>query len=1063
MLPFTVKMLENWAGTRVFREGRALFNSARVCEVDYNHPNVEGAISRGDRAIQCRFTVLKDGTVDNNCPCRDSTERGIICAHVIALALALIERQNDPERLRRAEEEKRRAERMAAYDEAEYLTRVTRDFKGAEPARLRLELADRWHDHAAKGQTRIHCAVQLTEGPIPVDEVARDRPLLFDPPDEALLFVLEDIAGGPIPAELTVKRSDFINILKLLKGRKLYVEAQREPITVNAADMRSVLQMNLDTQTGELILMVHTELPFMNPDGMPLYVIEGKSGWVYDAGHFWPLENLLPPPLHGIYEKPVCVERPSVPRFLQKEMPLIEQYMPVITDVSADLLTVDPGSPSFFVEVRGSPASLAATLYAEYETVRLVAGKADPAGHFAQPDSDDVLRYTVRNPYAEEAALDFLQKFGFEGKQGDKLSSIVGCREVLNFLGTALPRIRRVGWRVELVGKVAPLMEAARFVVPVVHIEEEDEQTFTVYFTYEGPDGQHVPDKQIQRAIMREEAYLHDGEAPLLLDIGAVEAARAVFRDCATLEADRPGAFRMQNIYAAYVAESLAALDGIDVEAPPSWQEKARRQNRKAPDEEFAIPTDLAGVLRPYQAQGVRWLRFLEENLFCGILADEMGLGKTLQAITWLSAERALPSARGRPSLVVCPTSLVENWNEEIERFAPHLRALVMSGPDRHAFWDLVPEHDVVITSYALLRRDIDHYRREELSAAVLDEAQHIKNRATQNAQAAKRLRAAHRLVLTGTPMENSVADLWSIMDFLMPGYLGGHEAFHRNYELPVAQGGFDGEEAKAKLRRKLNPFLLRRLKTDVAKDLPPKIERIAHCTLTRAQQKVYEDYLEESRREISELVAEQGFNASRMHILKTLLRLRQICCHLELLKRDDIRTEYPSGKLDLFLELLDEALDAEHRVLVFSQFTSLLAILRRELEAQNLRYCYLDGSTKNRMEVVREFNTNRSIPVFLMSLKAGGTGLNLTGADMVIHFDPWWNPAVENQATDRAHRIGQKRTVYSVKLITKNTVEERVLRMQRQKKALIDATVTATDHGAGPLSWEDVCDILAM
>jgi SNF2 family DNA or RNA helicase len=412
---------------------------------------------------------------------------------------------------------------------------------------------------------------------------------------------------------------------------------------------------------------------------------------------------------------------------------------------------------------------------------------------------------------------------------------------------------------------------------------------------------------------------------------------------------------------------------------------------------------------------------------------------------------------------VVCPTSLVENWNEEIERFAPHLRALVMSGPDRHAFWDLVPEHDVVITSYALLRRDIDHYRREELSAAVLDEAQHIKNRATQNAQAAKRLRAAHRLVLTGTPMENSVADLWSIMDFLMPGYLGGHEAFHRNYELPVAQGGFDGEEAKAKLRRKLNPFLLRRLKTDVAKDLPPKIERIAHCTLTRAQQKVYEDYLEESRREISELVAEQGFNASRMHILKTLLRLRQICCHLELLKRDDIRTEYPSGKLDLFLELLDEALDAEHRVLVFSQFTSLLAILRRELEAQNLRYCYLDGSTKNRMEVVREFNTNRSIPVFLMSLKAGGTGLNLTGADMVIHFDPWWNPAVENQATDRAHRIGQKRTVYSVKLITKNTVEERVLRMQRQKKALIDATVTATDHGAGPLSWEDVCDILAM
>jgi SNF2 family DNA or RNA helicase len=316
--------------------------------------------------------------------------------------------------------------------------------------------------------------------------------------------------------------------------------------------------------------------------------------------------------------------------------------------------------------------------------------------------------------------------------------------------------------------------------------------------------------------------------------------------------------------------------------------------------------------------------------------------------------------------------------------------------------------------------------------------------------------------VLTGTPLENSVSDLWSIMDFVMPGYLSTHEKFRDRYELPITRGGDDAAPLHAKLRRKLHPFLLRRLRTEVARDLPPKIERLSSCQLTPDQQVVYNEVLNVSRRRLTEMVAKHGFNKCRMEVLSTLMRLRQICCHLDLLKLPDLQPKFPSAKMDLFFELLDEALDGGHRVLVFSQFVTMLQILRRNLEQRKLAYCYLDGATKERMEVVHKFNTDRAVPVFLISLKAGGTGLNLTGADMVIHYDPWWNPAVEDQATDRAYRIGQKRTVYSIKLIAKGTVEEKVLALQQKKKHIINATLQTDEKMMQALTWDDIQELMA-
>ena len=381
----------------------------------------------------------------------------------------------------------------------------------------------------------------------------------------------------------------------------------------------------------------------------------------------------------------------------------------------------------------------------------------------------------------------------------------------------------------------------------------------------------------------------------------------------------------------------------------------------------------------------------------------------------------------------------------------------------------------MLITTYNMLKRDIKEYAGRTFRYAFLDEAQHIKNRQTRNAKAAKQLTSVQKLVLTGTPVENSVADVWSIFDFLLPGYLGPYDAFRATTQEVIEAGGPEGRAEQEKLHRKLHPFILRRLKKTVAKDLPDKIVKVAYCPMTEEQQRWYNQLLADARGRIGDMVKAKGFAKSRMEILALLMRLRQVASHLELLKeyrekqgarRTGASTtdggSALSGKLEVFLELLDEAIDGGHRVLVFSQFVSMLTILRRELAARGIRYCYLDGETKDRLGACRTFNTDASIPLFLISLHAGGTGLNLTGADMVVHFDPWWNPAVEAQATDRAHRIGQKKTVYVVKLIAQDSVEERVLALQQKKQLVIDATVGTTDEAAvQKLTYDDIRSIL--
>ena len=472
---------------------------------------------------------------------------------------------------------------------------------------------------------------------------------------------------------------------------------------------------------------------------------------------------------------------------------------------------------------------------------------------------------------------------------------------------------------------------------------------------------------------------------------------------------------------------------------------------------DFIVPDDIQAVLRPYQVTGYKWLRTLAGHELGGILADDMGLGKTLQSIVYIASIKLeqKENADSKPHfLVVCPTSLTYNWLDEIENFAPFISAAVVSGTpqERQEVIENYKDVDVLITSYPLIRRDIGAYEEVKFHTVFIDEAQFIKNDSSLNAKSVKRLISHHRFALTGTPIENSLSELWSIFDFIMPGYLLSHLKFVEYYEKPILK---DDREALEDLHQHISPFILRRMKKDVLTELPDKYESKMLTDLSEEQKKVYMSYLANIRNDIQTDLSEGGLDKSRMRILAALTRLRQICCHPSTFLDN---YQGGSGKLDLLMELIPEAIANDHRILVFSQFTSMLRIIEEELKDMNISYFYLEGSTPTevRNDIVKRFNNGEG-KVFLISLKAGGTGLNLIGADTVIHYDPWWNPAVEEQATDRVYRIGQLNKVHVLKLITKGTIEEKIFKLQRKKKELSDSIISSKEVFINTLSREEL------
>lgn len=501
------------------------------------------------------------------------------------------------------------------------------------------------------------------------------------------------------------------------------------------------------------------------------------------------------------------------------------------------------------------------------------------------------------------------------------------------------------------------------------------------------------------------------------------------------------------------------AFDGLPVEFSMSKKllEIRSQMLGETKLEPSPIPKDVKASLRPYQTEGIYWLERLRMMYLNGILADDMGLGKTLQAIAAITQHHN--KHKGSHSLIVCPTSLLYNWKEELHKFNPKLTTMVIDGipTARKKLLGKIGEVDIAITSYTLLQKDVETYAQMNFAYAILDEAQHIKNRGTRNAKSVKMVQAAHRLILTGTPVENSLEELWSLMDFLMPGFLSTYDRFVEKY---IRTAGSLHAENIEYLRRKVSPFILRRMKSDVLKDLPPVSEIVYHCQLSDVQQDLYRSYAASARDELVKLVERDGFDKVQIHVLATLTRLKQICCHPAIFAKEKADVG-DSSKYEMLLELLQSLIESGHKTVIFSQYTRMLQIMREDFDQRAIPFSYLDGSSKNRLDIVKEFNENPKIPVFLVSLKAGGTGLNLTGADTVIHYDMWWNPAVENQATDRVHRLGQQNSVSSYKLITLGTIEEKIVEMQKRKKGLVKKVVSCDDEAIAKLTWEDVLELL--
>ncbi|MDD2721602.1 MAG: DEAD/DEAH box helicase [Gallionella sp.] len=504
--------------------------------------------------------------------------------------------------------------------------------------------------------------------------------------------------------------------------------------------------------------------------------------------------------------------------------------------------------------------------------------------------------------------------------------------------------------------------------------------------------------------------------------------------------------------------DALAGMERWQFKGADALTGLAERLRNTAGIQPVQPPEGFALQLRHYQLEGLAWLQFLREQQLAGILADDMGLGKTAQTLAHLLLEKQ-SGRMDRPSLVVLPTSLIFNWKHEARRFAPQLKLLSLHGKERAEHFPLIAEHDVVLTTYPLLWRDAEALLEHDYHLLILDEAQTVKNVSSQAAQVVRKLNARHRLCLTGTPLENHLGELWAQFDFLLPGMLGDLKGFTRTWRTPIEKNG--NLSRRTLLASRVKPFIMRRRKEDVATELPPKTQIVRTVELEGGQRDLYETVRIAMDQRVREEIADKGFARSHIIILDALLKLRQVCCDPRLLKLTAAQKVKERAKLDLLMEMLPELVGEDRRILVFSQFTSMLELIEEELRREKLSYVKLTGETQNREEAVRRFQDGE-VPIFLISLKAGGVGLNLTTADTVIHYDPWWNPAVENQATDRAHRLGQTRNVFVYKLVVAGSIEEKIIALQEKKADLAAGILSEDSAGLSKFGEDDIAALLA-
>lgn len=1023
----SMEMTEQWigkaAGGRVLKDARALVRLGKVLEVTRKEVGdtlvFQGSVGAGNRPMRVVVKVLGPTEVKNLCGCAMSRSTGAMCEHAAAVMLAGI--QGGGKEVAR---ELKPVEGGGAGPQQE----------DREVVPLEVRLAPGFpHEGARAVHLRRAHDAGLTEA------------------DVVLAAWLRQHIGQADAAMLSLPEEKLAGFYRAASGHPR-VSRGDEPVVLATGHLRPPLEM----EVGDGLVWVRLAgEPVAGGSGL-IALGKGLAAWDEAAGRL--VIAAASSPAQG----ECCLfatEDLLGGDWLELETRTLIQQLTGLSDayqLPEDLggLDVREGTPQIELEIAGTTRTLQARLVAVYAaTARVPLGisESKTADDFPVPssDPDHLNRWLVRNPDLEQSAIAYLMEAGFQILDASGSLFLRGEDEVIDFLTTCLPPLR-AQWVVKTDEKLVRIESNLGRITPEIQIQGGGNDWLACDVSWQC--GGEVLDRDVVRRLLQSGSrtmQLPRGGKAVISHFDA-EVMEGFLLDTDPRQED--GRFYFPARQEAYV-QRLRGYYGQECEA----------KETPVP----ALPDDLGRTLRAYQSEGVDWLYRRAVSEGAALLADDMGLGKTLQALAFIKLWKTHgPEAARSPALVVCPATLLGNWRDEAAKFVPDLTVLVMHGPRRKDYYEVMAAADIIVTSFALLDRDSAHYQKINLGALVLDEASAIRNPDTLAAKAARKVGAAVRIAITGTPVENSVRDLWSIFQFLMPGYLGGREDFRSRYELPCAADVPD-RAAMQRLRWRTSPFMLRRTKALVAKDLPPKIESIVWCDPSPLQREHYQGILRHGAEKVDALRQQAGDSGARMQMLTVLLRLRQSCCDLRLLDGQikKASTADVSAKLVRLMELLDEAQRGGHRVLVFSQFTSMLSLIRDELDREDIDYSYLDGATRDRTAVVDRFQKPAGPPVFLISLKAGGYGLTLTAADTVVLFDPWWNPAVEAQAADRIHRIGQTKPATIYKLITRGTVEEKILRLQEKKRSVISAAMGEVGNEVSPmmngLSESDLRELL--
>jgi superfamily II DNA or RNA helicase len=1063
----TLEDIQQWFDAHLIDEAQRLLPLVRDLDIDADR--ISATVSDSERKPHVstfRFSVPVRGqrALYNTCTCR----QGGHCVHVVAMLLKVIEERDQKDHIR-----------PGVLSWVEELRRVAAAVtkKKTKPSVHRHQLFYMldWTSDARGFGVTVHKGrdPDSAEEWWSIDRALIKPPQFVNEEDLGILRLLwaeRTFETGLRAFGLGPKHGNEV-LLRMAQSGRLCPLNDPAPLHLAEARPASVVwQVDANGQ----------QIPLLKPEPPVDLVIPLLSPWYVD------LDEGLIGPLELVGNPAVIARLFSLPPLSAKEASLVAEALTELApelptpteDASARLRTIEAAPVpvlglrtllthgnrhwrDYDANYAGGPFDLALPIF-RYADAEI---RPDDAREFSLLPGGETVR-VLRDGAREKVLMDQLANAGLQkvpayalhtfGPPPDGAYGLSCESDWPNFMRDSLPLLRDAGWQVEFSG------DFSHHVLEVEAWEADLVESENGWFDLDMGiivEGARLPLAPLLAGLFRRDTrWLDAAVLDRIADAELIEL-RTPANQRIRVPAGRlkPLAATLIDLFDGFVGGDTLRLSRFD--APrladltdtSRWQFKGQRDVLALADQLKAAqgishidpPLGLGLELRPYQKEGLAWLQFLREQKLSGILADDMGLGKTAQTLAHLLLEKEA-GRLDRPALIVLPTSLIFNWKNETARFAPGLSVLSLHGPERKSRFAEITQHDVVLTTYPLLWRDAEELTKHSYHLLILDEAQTVKNARSQGAEAVRKIDARHRLCLTGTPLENHLGELWSQFDFLLPGFLGDSNTFTKYWRTPIEKQG--DSLRRNLLARRIRPFILRRKKEEVARELPPKTIIVRTVELEGGQRDLYETVRAAMDEKVREEIASKGFSRSQIVILDALLKLRQVCCDPRLVKAASAQKVKQRAKLDLLMTMLPEQVEEGRRILLFSQFTSMLALIEKELKDVGLDYVILTGDTTDRETPVRRFQAGE-VPIFLISLKAGGVGLNLTAADTVIHYDPWWNPAVENQATDRAHRLGQDKPVFVYKLIVAGSIEEKILALQ-ERKAELAAGILSEDRG---------------